>query len=112
MNKVVGRNLKALRDANKFTQERIADYLGINRSTYSNYESGDREAPIEVLEKACDLFGCGLDMLFSEDEKALKNMLVCAFRADGLSDSDMREVATFKKVVMNYLKMDSLMNHE
>ncbi|MCQ2052218.1 MAG: helix-turn-helix domain-containing protein [Bacteroidaceae bacterium] len=111
MNKVIGRNLKALREANKFTQERIADYLGVKRSAYANYESGDREAPIDILEKACNLFGCSLDMLFSEDKQAVNNMLICAFRADGFSDNDMKEIATFKSVVMNYLKMDSLINN-
>lgn len=108
MNEIVGRNLKALRDANKLTQEKVADYLGVKRSAYANYEAGDREAPIEVLEAACKLFGCELEMLFSEDEDALRGMLVCAFRADGLCEQDMREVAAFKEIVLNYLKMQRL----
>ena len=39
---IVARNLKSLREANGFTQERLANYLGIGRSAYSNYELGDR----------------------------------------------------------------------
>lgn len=109
MNSIIGRNLKSLREANKFTQEKVAEYLGIGRSAYANYEAGDREAPIEVLESACNLFGCELNMLFSEDESALQGMLVCAFRADGLSEQDMQEVAAFKNVVMNYMKMQRLL---
>ncbi|MCQ2147175.1 MAG: helix-turn-helix domain-containing protein [Bacteroidales bacterium] len=112
MNKVIGNNLKALREANKFTQERTAEYLGLKRSAYANYESGEREAPITVLEKVCSLFGCDLEMLFSEDKSVIDNMLVCAFRADELSDNDMKEVALFKEVVMNYLKMDNLLKNE
>lgn len=110
MNKTIGRNLKALREANKFTQERIADYLGVKRSAYANYESGDREAPITILEKACDLFGCSLEMLFSEDEHTVNNMLLPPFQTDDLSNNDMKEVATFRSVVVNYLKMDKLAN--
>jgi transcriptional regulator with XRE-family HTH domain len=64
METTIGRNLKLLREANSFTQDQVASFLGINRSTYSNYESGDREAPLEVLEKASDLFGCELSILF------------------------------------------------
>lgn len=109
MNEIVGRNLKALREANKFTQEKVADYLGVKRSAYANYEAGEREAPVEVLESACRLFGCELDMLFSEDERVLQGMLVCAFRADDLCESDMKEVAAFKNVVLNYLKMKRLL---
>ena len=41
-NKIVGRNLKALREANCYTQEQVASYLGVQRSAYANYESGER----------------------------------------------------------------------
>ncbi len=109
MNTTVGRNLKALREANKFTQEKVASFLGVSRSAYANYESGEREAPIEILESACKLFGCELNLLFSEDEEALHGMLVCAFRADDLCGNDMKEVAAFKNIVMNYMKMKRLL---
>ena len=106
---VVGRNLKALREANGYTQEQVANFLGIGRSAYANYEAGERETPMEVMERASELFGCELALLFDEDEQAVKNMLVCAFRADNLSVSDMKEVAAFKNIVLNYLKMERLM---
>lgn len=106
---VVGRNLKALREANGYTQEQVANFLGIGRSAYANYEAGERETPMEVMERASELFGCELALLFDEDEQAVKNMLVCAFRADNLSVNDMKEVAAFKNIVLNYLKMERLM---
>ena len=106
---VVGRNLKALREANGYTQEQVANFLGIGRSAYANYEAGERETPMEVMERASELFGCELALLFDEDEQAVKNMLVCAFRADNLSVSDMKEVAAFKNIVLNYLKRERLM---
>jgi len=112
MNSIIGHNLKVLREANRFTQEKVADYLGIGRSAYANYEAGEREAPIEVLESACKLFGCELNLLFSENECALHGMLVSAFRAEDLSKQDMREIAAFKTVVMNYIKMQRLQNNE
>lgn len=107
-NTIVGRNLKSLREANGYTQDQLASYLGIQRTTYKNYELGDREAPIEVLEKACNIMGCELDVLFYENEEAVKDMLVCAFRADSLNREDMNEVAAFKKIVLNYMKMKRL----
>ena len=108
-NIIVVHNLKSLREANNFTQEQLAAYLGISRSAYANYETGDREAPLDVLEKACNLLGCELELLFDEDEYAVKNMLVCAFRADNLNDNDLKEVSTFKEIVMNYMKMERLL---
>lgn len=106
---VVGRNLKALREANGYTQEQVANFLGIGRSAYANYEAGERETPMEVMERASELFGCELALLFDEDEQAVKNMLVCAFRADNMSVNDMKEVAAFKNIVLNYMKMERLM---
>lgn len=106
---VMGRNLKALREANGYTQEQVANFLGIGRSAYANYEAGERETPMEVMERASELFGCELALLFDEDEQAVRNMLVCAFRADNLSVNDMKEVAAFKNIVLNYMKMERLM---
>lgn len=106
---VVGRNLKALREANGYTQEQVANFLSIGRSAYANYEAGERETPMEVMERASELFGCELALLFDEDEQAVKKMLVCAFRADNLSVNDMKEVAAFKNIVLNYMKMERLM---
>lgn len=110
MNEVIGRNLKVLREANDLTQEQMASYLGIGRSAYANYEAGDREAPLAVLEGAAALLGCELELLFEEDAETVKNeMLVCAFRTDGLTDGDMKEVARFKRVVLEYMKMKKML---
>ncbi len=107
----VSNNLKILREANGYTQDQIAQFLAINRSTYSNYESGDREAPIQILEKIADLYGCELICLFSENEQDLKATLVSAFRIDELQNSDMIEIANFKKIIKNYTKMDQLLKN-
>lgn len=109
MNDIIGDNLKRLREANRFSQEQVSLFLGIKRSTYSNYESGNREAPLDVLEKASDLFGCELHLLFEEDDTIVENMLTCAFRAENLLDTDMAEVASFKNIVKNYLKLNQLL---
>ena len=109
MNAVIGRNLRSLREANGYTQADVVAFLCINRSAYANYESGDREAPLEVLENASALFGCELSLLFEEDKVAFQDVLTCAFRADNLDTNDMKEMANFKKVVLNYLKMERLL---
>jgi hypothetical protein len=77
---------------------------------YSNYESGDREAPLSVLEKASNLFSCDLYVLFEESDSIVNDMLVNDFSIDNLSESDMSEVARFKSIVKSYLKMDQLIS--
>lgn len=100
--------LKQLREANNYTQESVSEYLGIKRSTYSNYETGDREAPWTILEKLASLYGCDLYDLESEDNDVLQGVIACAFRVDSLSVEDMKQVAAFKHLVMNYVKMKKI----
>lgn len=108
MNTIIGKNLKQLRTFNRFSQEQVAEYLAIKRSTYSNYESGEREAPLEVLEKISNLYGCELYVLFEENMESFQDALVCTFRVDNLSNSDLNEIAKFKDIVKSYLKMTRL----
>lgn len=78
-NQIIGRNMKAMREANSYTQEQVAAYLGINRSAYANYETGEREAPIDVLEKACNLFGCEMECCLTQMKRRLKTCLCVLF---------------------------------
>ena len=110
MSNVIGRNLKVLREANDLTLEQMSSYLGIGRSAYANYEAGEREAPLEVLERSASLLGCELELLLESNVEIVKDrMMVCAFRTDGLTEGDMNEVARFKQVVLEYMKMQKML---
>lgn len=106
---IVANNIKKMRESSGFTQDNVANFLGIKRSAYSNYETGDRELPLSIMEKLADLYGCDMYDLYSEDEKVLQDMLVTAFRADDVSPEDMEQIAAFKRIVRNSLKMDFLL---
>ena len=95
---IIAKNIKLLRQASNYTQENVASFLGIGRSAYSNYESGDRELPLSCMEKLADLYGCDA------------YMLATAFRVDNLSPADMEQIAAFKRVVKNSLMMDTMLS--
>ena len=106
---LIASNVKQMREASGYTQENVADFLGVKRSAYANYEAGDRVIPLTLLEKLADLYGCELFDLYTEDQSSLASMLVTAFRVDELSSEDMEQIAAFKRIVKNSLKMDNLL---
>ena len=109
---MLSRNLKLLRSSLGMTQDKLASFLGISRSTYSSYENGRREPSMNVLGKIADLAGCDLATLYEKDEKVVKSQLVYLFRTDGLTNNDLDEIASFKKFVLSYQKMDRLLNEQ
>lgn len=55
--------LKQLRLNNKWTQDELADRLGISRSAISMYERGEREPDFETLEMIADFFNIDMNYL-------------------------------------------------
>jgi transcriptional regulator with XRE-family HTH domain len=55
--------IKDLREDNDFTQQQIADYLHIRQNTYSQYETGHRQVPLEVLISLSTLYNTSVDYL-------------------------------------------------
>lgn len=108
MDKTIARNFKKLREASRYTQEEMANALSITRSAYSNYESGEREVPYDVIEKASDFFGCEMAVLFEENENADAQIFASAFRIEGIMPEDAVEIMRFKDIVKSYLKMDAI----
>ena len=56
-------NIRNLRVDNGYTQKKIAEYLGVSQNTYSQYEIGVLNYPIEVLEKLADFYNVSVDYL-------------------------------------------------
>lgn len=63
VNIVVGNNIRKLRLEHEWTQEELADRLGVSRSALSNYESELREPAIDLLIKLADVFNTTIDEL-------------------------------------------------
>ena len=106
--KIIASNLKLLRKHLGYTQESVANKIGIERSAYANYESGEREYPYEVIEKLSTIYGCEPYSLFCEDFSVQKDVLICAFRMDDLNESDYKEVCRFRDIARSYLKINRL----
>ena len=62
--------IRNLRIDGGYTQRQIAEYLHIKQNTYSQYEIGVLNYPVDVLIKLADLYGVSVDFLLGRtDEK-------------------------------------------
>lgn len=102
MNEVIANNLKRFRKANNLTIEQIAGYLGVKNCEYINYEEGKCQIPLYLLERSAVLFGCALELLLEEDEKKVKEMSLPPITLDWVTIADLKEIAHFKRMIMEY----------
>ncbi|MCM1438384.1 MAG: helix-turn-helix transcriptional regulator [Roseburia sp.] len=63
--------LRELRNENGYTQDYLAKYLSIKQNTYSQYESGVREIPLECVCLLAKLYDTSIDYILNltDDER-------------------------------------------
>lgn len=62
-------NIRNLREDNDKTQAEIADLLHIKQTTYSKYELGKINIPIEVFIRLADYYNVSVDYLLGRTQK-------------------------------------------
>ena len=60
---MVFENIRNLREDNDKTQQEVADQLNVKQTTYSKYELGKINIPVDVLIKLADYYGVSVDYL-------------------------------------------------
>ena len=61
-------NIRNLRIDNGYTQKQIAEYLHIKQNTYSQYEIGVLNYPVDVLIKLADFYDVSVDYLLGRTD--------------------------------------------
>ena len=56
-------NIRSIRIDRGYTQKQIADYLGISQNTYSQYEIGVLNYPVDVVVKLAQFYHVSSDYL-------------------------------------------------
>jgi len=62
-------NIRNLREDNDKKQTELAEYLNIKQTTYSKYELGKINIPIEVFIKLADYYDVSIDYLVGRSTK-------------------------------------------
>ena len=65
--RIVGHYLRQWRKKRRYTQQEMADFLMVHRTTYTRYELGVIDPPLEVLCRMADLMGCTTDALLGRE---------------------------------------------
>lgn len=55
--------IRDLREDNDLTQQEISNYLKIKQNTYSQYETGSRQLPVDVLIALASYYNTSTDYL-------------------------------------------------
>ena len=61
--------IRDLREDQDWTQEYVAEQLGIRQTTYSKYELGKILVPIDMMIKLADLYHVSLDYLVGRSNR-------------------------------------------
>lgn len=60
--------IKDLREDNDLKQKQLAAYLCVDQSTYSDYENGRINVPVEMMIKIADFYKVSLDYLVGRSD--------------------------------------------
>lgn len=102
----ISRKIKALRKTRGLTQEQLAEQLGVQRATISNYEIGRRSPHIKELEKIASALGVSLDY-FGVQTNDVHDLIARAQMVFENPEIDPQEKANvYKEVMRLYLKME------
>ncbi|MCL2095984.1 MAG: helix-turn-helix transcriptional regulator [Oscillospiraceae bacterium] len=68
-NQKVGAYIMILRKARKYTQQRLADSLGVSHQAVSNWERGESMPDIAILPGLAAMLGTSVDNILSADKE-------------------------------------------
>ena len=103
--------LKELRLEKGLTQEKLANKLGINRTTIAKIESGDRDLTLDHIQRMSDFFGVPYDYLLGKTNNRTNTIQVIDMTnsKDGVTPIQMEVLK--KKVDLNVKDLEQIMDY-
>ncbi len=83
MNEKLGSRIRALRSAKNFTQEQVADQIGVSRQKYARIESGVNSITLDILSKVAEVLG----VTVGDITRVLDETPTVSYRIGGESES-------------------------
>lgn len=92
-------NLRSAREKRGVSQKDVAEFIGVAKSTYSLYESGNREPNVHTIKKISDFLNVSADTLLGIDDCA--QTIAAHFDGDEYTESELEEIRQFAAFVKN-----------
>lgn len=91
-------NLKTVREQKKLTQKDVAENIGVAKSTYSLYESGNREPNVQTIRKIADFLNTSADLLLGLDGEE-PHTIAAHFDGNEYTEDELEEIKNFAAFV-------------
>lgn len=108
--KAKGEVFRKLRESQKITQKQIANFLSVDQSLISKFETNERQLGIELLEKCSDLFGCSVRVFFEDIET--ETLFGTAFRTTATGEIELDVIAKLNRIALNLMMMEEMEQNE
>ncbi|MDR0231244.1 MAG: helix-turn-helix domain-containing protein [Dysgonamonadaceae bacterium] len=76
----IGNNLRVIRNKNNISQQAVADFLGIDRKTYVNWEAGVADIKSSYIPKLAEFLHVEINDLF---QKKSQSIVINQYNKDG-----------------------------
>lgn len=97
-------NLRWAREQKGLSQKDVAEKIGVAKSTYSLYESGNREPNVQTIKKISDVLGVSADELLGIDAPPIT--LAAHFDGDEYTEDELAEIRQFAEFVKSKRQSD------
>ena len=103
---IIGKKIKALRKTRGMTQIQLAEALGLERASISNYETGRRSPHLQQLEQIAKVLGVSLEY-FGVETNEVHDLIARAKLVFSNNEIPVQEKANvYKEVMRLYLSID------
>ena len=95
-------NLKEARPKRNVSEKEVADQIGVATTTYSLYESGNREPSVQTIKKIADVLNVSADELLGLSEQP--TTIAAHFDGDEYTEEELDKIKEFAAFVKSTRK--------
>ena len=95
-------NLKFAREKKGLSQKEVAESIGVAKSTYSLYESGNREPNVKTIKKIADILNTSADELLGINDEP--QTIAAHFDGNEYTEEELSKIKEFAEFVKSSRK--------